>query len=375
MRVFISYAREDKATAQRLYDDLKKNGVDPWLDDENLLPGQHWELEIGKAIKNCDYFLALLSSQSVSKQGYVQKELKTALDILGECPKSRIFLIPARLDDCESIDEELKDLHWVDLFPSYESGLAEILQVLKLEKKSETGLIVPESLLGTKNKMVRIPGGTFLMGDEKEGQFQAAVDDFWMDMYPVTQALYRQVMRKNPSFFKGDDHPVENVSWFEAVAFCNILSGKMGLEPVYKVDGEQVEWQKDKNGFRLSTEAEWEYACRAGTSGDRYGPVDEIAWYAENSGGSSHVVGQKKPNGFGLYDMLGNVWEWVWDWYGDYPLVPTDNPSGPDTGSSRVRRGGSWSYVAHVCRSAIRFLAEPGYRIYFLGFRLSRSLP
>ncbi len=98
MRVFISYAREDKTMAQQLFHDLRKNGVDPWLDDENLLPGQHWELEIGKAIKNCDYFLALLSSQSVSKQGYVQKELKTALDILGECPKSRIFLIPARSD-------------------------------------------------------------------------------------------------------------------------------------------------------------------------------------------------------------------------------------------------------------------------------------
>jgi sulfatase modifying factor 1 len=371
MRVFISYAREDKATAQRLYDDLKKNGADPWLDDENLLPGQHWELEIGKAIKDCDYFLALLSSQSVSKQGYVQEELKTALDILGECPKSRIFLIPARLDDCQPIDEELKGLHFADLFPSYDRGLAKILQALSPEPMLDGR----DPLLGTKNQLVRIPGGTFQMGNKDTGQFQASVNDFWMDMYPVTQALYRQVTGENPSRLKGDDRPVEMVTWFDAVKFCNILSGKMDLEPVYKIVGEQVAWQKDKNGFRLPTEAEWEYACRAGTTGDRYGRIKKIAWYDENSGRSTQGVGRKKPNGFGLYDMLGNVWEWVWDWHGDYPSKPTDNPSGPDTGSSRVMRGGGWNRGAHSCRSAIRRNVEPGYRLLNLGVRLSRSLP
>jgi sulfatase modifying factor 1 len=371
MRVFISYAREDKATAQRLYDDLKKNGADPWLDDENLLPGQHWELEIGKAIKSCDYFLALLSSQSVSKQGYVQKELKTALDILGECPKSRIFFIPARLDDCEPIDEELKGLHCADLFPSYDRGLAKILRALS----PESMLDGRDPIFGTKNQVVRIPGGTFLMGDKDTGQFQAAVKDFWMDMYPVTQALYRQVTGENPGRFKGDDHPVEKVSWLDVVGFCNRLSEKMDLEPAYKIVGEQVEWLKDKNGFRLPTEAEWEYACRAGTTGDRYGPIDEVAWYADNSGDSTQGVGQKKPNGFGLYDMIGNVWEWVWDWYGGYPSESADNPSGPDTGSCRVVRGGSWYDVARLCRSAIRSDGEPGDRNLDLGVRLSRSLP
>jgi sulfatase modifying factor 1 len=375
MRVFISYAREDKATAQRLYDDLKKNGADPWLDVEALLPGQNWKLEIGTAIRNCDYFLALLSLHSVSKRGYVQKELKTALDILGECPKSRIFIIPVRLDDCQPIDEELKELHWLDLFSSYDRGLAKILQVLKPGKKSETGLIEPAPLLGTKNKLVRIPGGTFLMGDEEEGQFQAAVKDFWMDMYPVTQALYRQVMGKNPSRFEGDGRPVERVSWFDAVKFCNQLSEKMGLEPVYKIVGEQVAWQKEKNGFRLPTEAEWEYACRAGTIDYYSSPIDGIAWYYENSGRSTQGVGQKKPNDFGLYDMLGNVWEWVWDWYAGYPSEPTDNPSGPDTGSYRVGRGGSWFSGAHYCRSAIRGGDGPGSRGGDLGVRLSRSLP
>ena len=376
MRVFISYAREDKTMAQRLYDDLKKNGVEPWLDDENLLPGQNWKLEIGKAIKNCDYFLALLSSHSVSKRGYVQKELKKALDILGECPKSKIFIIPVRLDDCQPIDEELEELHWLDLFSSYDRGLAKILQVLKPGKKSETGFVDPAPLLGTKNKLVRIPGGTFQMGDDKEGQFQASVKDFRIDMYPVTQALYRQVTGKNPSYFEGDDHPVETVSWLDVVDFCNRLSEKMGLQPVYRIDGKKVEWSKDKNGFRLPTEAEWEYACRAGTTGDRYGPIDEIAWYGDNSGGSTQGVGRKKPNGFGLYDMIGNVWEWVWDWYGGYPPGPVKDPTGPDRGSFRVRRGGSWNNdFARGCRSAVRDFGGPGYRYDSLGVRLSRSLP
>ncbi len=375
MRVFISYAREDMAMAQQVFHDLKRNGVDPWLDDEALLPGHNWKLEIGTAIKSCDYFLALLSSQSVSKRGYVQKELKKALDILGEFPKSRIFLIPARLDDCQPIDEELKDLHRVDLFPSYKQGLVKILQVLKPGKKAETGLEDPGPLLGTKNQLVRIPGGTFRMGYKTAGQFQATVKDFWMDMYPVTQLLYRQVTGKNPSTFAGDDRPVETVSWFEAAAFCNQLSEKMSLKPAYKINGKKVEWLKDKNGFRLPTEAEWEYACRAGTTGDRYGPIDEIAWYKENSGASAHGVGQKKPNEFGLYDMIGNVWEWVWDWFGDYPSGPMDNPSGPAAGSFRVMRGGSLFFDAQFCGSAFRSYYVPGSKPVILGFRISKSLP
>jgi hypothetical protein len=169
MRVFISYAREDKTMAQQIFHDLKKNGVDPWLDDEALLPGQNWKFEIDRAIKSCDYFLALLSSHSVKKRGYFQKELKKALDKLGEFPRSDIFIIPARLDDCEPIDEEMKDLHWVDLFPSYKEGIVKILQVLKPTKKAETGLIDPAPLLGTKNRLVRIPGGTFQMGNDEEG--------------------------------------------------------------------------------------------------------------------------------------------------------------------------------------------------------------
>ncbi len=130
-RVFISYGREDAATARRLYDDLAKAGLGPWLDEKDLLAGQKWRETIPKAIKECRYFLALLSSQSLSKRGYVQKELKTALDILDEFPQDEIFVIPVRVDECEPQDERLKDLHQVDLFPNYAEGLKKILRAFR----------------------------------------------------------------------------------------------------------------------------------------------------------------------------------------------------------------------------------------------------
>ncbi len=225
-----------------------------------------------------------------------------------------------------------------------------------------------------KGRMVKIAGGKFTMGDKEEGEFEATVSDFEIDKYPVTQSLYYKVTGKNPSHFKGDDKPVEQVSWFDAVEFCNRLSEKMGYKPAYAIKGEKVERIKDGNGFRLPTEAEWEYACRAGTKDDRYGKLDSIAWYSKNSGSETHGVGQKDPNKWGLYDMLGNVWEWCQDWKGNYPSGPVKDPTGPSSGSDRVIRGGGWSLnVASNCRSAIRFNAVPDRRG-FIGFRLSRSV-
>ena len=181
-----------------------------------------------------------------------------------------------------------------------------------------------------KNRMVDIKGGVFTMGDDETGRVQVTLSPFMMDKFPVTQALYEQVMNKNPSNFKGEDRPVESVSWFDAVEFCNALSQQCGLDPAYTIDNENVKRIPEANGYRLPTEAEWECACRAGTTGDRYGELDEIAWYDENSGRETHGVGQKQANGFGLHDMLGNVWEWCNDWYGDYPKEPVTDPGGSE---------------------------------------------
>jgi formylglycine-generating enzyme required for sulfatase activity len=223
-------------------------------------------------------------------------------------------------------------------------------------------------------RMIKLDGGTFRMGEGK-GEHEVTVTGFFMDIYPVTQSIYKQVTDEDPSHFKGDDKPVETVTWFDAVKFCNRLSEVLGYSQYYSIQGETVERKEGANGFRLPTEAEWEFACRAGKTGEPNEKIDEIAWYNKNSGGSTQGVGQKKPNDFGLYDMLGNVWEWVWDWYGDYPKDAVKDPSGPDGGAGRVDRGGSWSFDARDCRSAARFSISPGNRGFDLGFRLSRSLP
>ncbi|MEA1933966.1 MAG: SUMF1/EgtB/PvdO family nonheme iron enzyme [Thermodesulfobacteriota bacterium] len=227
---------------------------------------------------------------------------------------------------------------------------------------------LPEEM---RDRMVEIPAGKFIMGDNESGQVEVTISrSFMMDKYPVTQALYQKVMNNNPSSFKGEDRPVENVSWFDAIEFCNELSKRIGLHEVYEVNGKKVKRRPEANGYRLPTEAEWEYACRANTTGDHYGNLDEIAWYDKNSGDQTQGVGQKKANDFGLYDMLGNVWEWCNDWYGDYPTNPVTDSTGAEDGSYRVLRGGSWRYEPGYVRSADRGRNTPGYRDGTLGFRL-----
>lgn len=192
-----------------------------------------------------------------------------------------------------------------------------------------------------------IPAGEFLMGDEEKDRVSVAISiSFYISKYPIKQSLYFYVTKHNPSRFKGDDLPVENVTWFEAIEFCNQLSEICGLETVYSIDGKNVSIDYSKRGFRLPTEAEWEYSCCGNTTGVKYDTLDDIAWYRANAGKQTHPVGQKKANSFGLFDMLGNVWEWCNDWYrGERVLensVPQIDPKGPLNGHERVLRGGSW---------------------------------
>jgi len=216
-----------------------------------------------------------------------------------------------------------------------------------------------------------VPPGRFL----REGGEVLLTRGFLMEKTPVTQAQWLAVMGSNPSTFKGTGLPVENVSWLDAISYCNAMSKASGLDAAYLVNGDKVSWKGlDCAGFRLPTEAEWEYACRAGTTGDRYGELDAIAWYSGNSGGKTHPVGRKQPNDVKLYDMLGNVWEWCWDWYDNYPSGLVKDPIGPESGSYRVLRGGSWGSDAEIASASNRRSWPPGYRIGDLGFRLARSL-
>jgi formylglycine-generating enzyme required for sulfatase activity len=237
---------------------------------------------------------------------------------------------------------------------------------------------------GLQNEMVQIDGGTFTMGspvDEQgrsnnEGpQRKVRVSPFYIGKYPVTQAEYQELMGTNPSFFKGINLPVEQVSWFEAVEYCNKRSEQEGLAPAYTVNGNNVSWKQDANGYRLPTEAEWEYACRAGTQTPFYSGtlVDEAGWHSGNSEGRTHPVGEKQPNPWGLYDMHGNVLEWCWDWLGNYPAEEQTDPQASSSGESRVSRGGCWRFPALQPRSAFRFGNKPFLQSHLVGFRIVRS--
>ena len=203
------------------------------------------------------------------------------------------------------------------------------------------------------------------------------VGSFSIGTFEVTQDIYEKIMGSNPSSFKGAELPVEKVSWYEAVAFCNALSRRDGLQEVYTISGTSVSCDWSKRGYRLPTEAEWEYAARGGIKSQGYtyagsNTVGAVAWYWDNSGSKTHDVGGKKANELGLYDMSGNVYEWCWDWYGSsYSSASVaTNPSGPSTGSARVLRGGSWSYSATYVRTAFRNYCTPSSWYSYIGFRV-----
>jgi formylglycine-generating enzyme required for sulfatase activity len=248
------------------------------------------------------------------------------------------------------------------------------------------------------DNFVRIKGGTYMMGspadeperEDDEIQHQVTVSGFYMGKYEVTQKEYEEVMGTNPSAFEGDNLPVENVSWYDAVEYCNKRSQKEGLTPAYTISGEgdnrTVDWNYKANGYRLPTEAEWEYACRAGTT-TPFSTGNNITTsqanydgnypYNNNAEGTNRekttAVGSFAPNAWGLYDMHGNVFEWCWDWYGAYSGGSQTDPVGAVTSTYRVARGGSWRDDGLYLRSARRDDDYPSSWFYSLGFRLVRS--
>ncbi|MQA11770.1 MAG: SUMF1/EgtB/PvdO family nonheme iron enzyme [Pseudonocardiaceae bacterium] len=213
--------------------------------------------------------------------------------------------------------------------------------------------------------MVAVPPGRVTLSDRRTRRsWSVDVAPFLMAAVPITQSRYAEVTGQRPSTTRGDQLPVEGVSWWDAVQFCNALSRREGLTPAYRLDAdaEDIEWDTSVDGYRLPTEAEWEHACRAGTTGPRYGQLDEIAWYRGNSNGRIHEVGGKLPNTWGLHDMLGNVWDWCWDVYdaevyGDY----------------RVLRGGGWFDEHWSCRASVRRRSHPTFKLDDVGFRIARS--
>ena len=211
--------------------------------------------------------------------------------------------------------------------------------------------------------MISVPAGQVTLSDRRtQTSWTVELEPFRLAATPVTQELYARVTGTSAPE-NGERLPLVDVSWWDAVNFCNTLSWLEGLKPAYRLGSADITWLPSSDGYRLPTEAEWEYACRAGTTGPRYGDLDEIAWYRANSGEHIHPVGGKLANSWGFHDLLGNVWEWCWDIYdaevyGDY----------------RVIRGGGWCDEQWSCRASVRRRTMPTLRIEDLGFRLARSV-
>lgn len=290
--------------------------------------------------------------------------------------------------------------------------IAGIIFVVTMQSESEHNTNLGEANTNnnanvevTDDGLVLITGGTFQMGSPEsemqretdETQHEVTVSDFYIGSTEVTGSEYEEIMGENPSEFKGDNLPVENVSWYDAIEYCNILSEKEGFEPVYTIDGENVTWDRSANGYRLPTEAEWEYAARAGTTtpfNTETSISDEEANYyghypygiEENYFSQSNLetqpgqyrqttveVNSFNPNKWGLYNMHGNVAEWCFDYYGEYDLENTNNPTGPETGTLKVNRGGAWNDYAKHLRSAYRASTTPSQAMSTIGFRIARN--
>jgi len=223
------------------------------------------------------------------------------------------------------------------------------------------------------DRLVSIPAGTFLAGGQREAAEVGIRRGFMIDRFPMTQDLYRQVTSQCECQFKGDKLPVDSVNWFEAVAFCNALSRMCERGEVYRISAKDVAINYDANGFRLPTEAEWEYACgNAGLDGND-AALTAVAWFTANAR-QTESVGQLKPNANGLFDMLGNVWEWCNDWYAKRaPNTDLTDPVGPAEGIERVLRGGSWNDLASSVSSTYRSRRDPSQHSTNVGFRIAMT--
>ena len=353
LRVFLCHASGDKPAVRELSQQLRRDGFQPWLDEDDLQPGQEWELEIRKAVRDADVVLVCLSQGAITKKGFVQKEIKFALDTADEQPEATIFIVPIRLDEC-SVPERLSRWHWVDF--SSAKGYERLVYGLRLRATSlglDTTPLPGSVYVNPKDELefVWIPRGKFIMGasreddayhDERPQNLVQISKPFLLAKTPVTVAAYKRftqetgfTMPESPWFntnWEKGDHPIVNVLWNDAETYCAWAGG------------------------RLPTEAEWEYAARGGKEGLRYPWGSELSPDRANyklsrdlKRGTTPVTEFPPQNDWGLLDMIGNVYEWVADFYDEtyYTTLssnkPVQDPKAPQKISrKRVTRGGCW---------------------------------
>jgi sulfatase modifying factor 1 len=250
----------------------------------------------------------------------------------------------------------------------------------------DMGLRLAKNTSGKKpGNMILVQGGPFLMGSKDGGSgerpaHQVALNNFYIGKFEVTQEEWCAIMGKNPSFWVGAKSPVESINWYEAVEYCNQRSRMEGLTPCYSGNGDSMICNFEADGYRLPTEAEWEYASRGGATSGNYkysgsDNLDEVGWYTKNSTFKNEPVGQKKANELGIHDMSGNLWEWCWDWYDRefYKKSPYQNPHGPSSGLRRVMRGGCTINSEEFVQTTYRGCSKPNYLSRSLGLRLVRN--
>jgi len=405
LRVFLCHAKEDKRIIRDLYRKLKEVGFDPWLDQEKLLPGQKWQIEIPKAIKASDVVVACVSKNTIASNGFVKKELEFALDIADKRSEDAIFVIPARIQKCE-LPGRLADLHAVNLYVA--GGQQRLIQTLlqhaealrattsPLERITVPIVETPKTAVASAKpdpsiialpelnfllELVEVPAGPFLMGSDKTKdtyasdnelpQHKITLEAFWIGKYPVTNAQYATYAGAASLSFTmpkdKENHPVVNVSWHEAMAFCQWLSKTTGYVVM------------------LPSEAEWEKSAR-GTDG-RIWPWDNTFDKAkanthEAKAGDTTPVGSYRAKGdvsaYGCSDTIGNVWEWTRSLAEfSYPyrerLGEREDESASDT-FARVLRGGSWNSPRWIARCAYRYSSFPFDCFDSNGFRCRVSL-
>lgn len=362
--VFISYRRSQLKLVEPLLTELRNRDITFFIDKEGMELGEDYREILSNAIQSCKVFLLFWTSDAGDSKEIVN-EVNTA-------NTSGVKIIPYKIGDFNPLGHKslfyaIGALHRKEYSQQTPESINEIVDYIdnflhpkiKLPLGKRAGEITTVDYNGVQFSFRWCPAGSFVMGspesekerENNEKQHKVTLTKgFWMMETEVTQKQWMTVMKKNPSHHIGDDYPVEQVTWEECQEFCR----RIGLE--------------------LPTEAQWEYACRAGSTGMYAGKLEDIAWYESNSDKETHPVGAKKPNKWGIYDMHGLLWEWCADWYGEYPTGSVTDPTGPSTGSHRVRRGGGVGSKAESCRSAMRRGEKPDDGRYFVGFRCVKVL-
>jgi formylglycine-generating enzyme required for sulfatase activity len=401
LRVFLCHASGDKPAVRALHQRLCAEGIDAWLDEEKLLPGQDWEFEISKAVRDSHVVIVCLSRGSITKAGFVQKEIKSALDVADQQPEGAIFLIPAKLEECQ-VPDRLSRRHWVNLFE--ERGYEWLMRALQSRagalgisispvairpvstKSAQRSVAAQPVLPGVKVfggiEFVRVPKGKFIMGSKDDNKLaygnekpQHTVEiphDYWIARYPVTNDQFAKFVEatQHKHEWARDwqsklDHPVVNVSWQDAMDYCKWLNERLHAEIG---DGE----------IRLPTEAEWEKAAR-GERGNEWpwgNEFDKTKCNSSEGGkggkGGTTPVGAYSPQGdspYGAADMAGNVWEWCHSIWKPYPYKVDDGREESGSGG-RVLRGGAWNFIEGFARCAFRSRDSPGGRLGNVGLRV-----